>query len=248
MNGQVKSAARTLAIFEAFAEGRGALQLREIASICKMPVSTCHGLVQTLLERGYLYTLGQRREIYPNRRLLTLATTIDERDPFLSRMAPVLEKLRDDFGETVTVAKRHGDRVLYLNALEGSRAIRYAARAGEFRAMHSTALGKAMLSCLEPAQLRAWLKGRSLPRVTAKTVCSAAELTRQLETGRQRGYFMAIGEQAEDLTAIAVPVMRHGEPLAVSLTGPSARMKSELKRYAGRLLQVRHGLEVALRG
>ena len=211
-----------------------------------MPPSTCHALVQTLLKRGYLSTIGQRKELYPSRRLLAVGTTIDENDPFLSRIAPVLESLRDECGETVTVGKRQGDQVLYLYALDGQRAVRYAAKAGDFRALHSTALGKALLSCAEPQALRGWLKAQKLNRVTDKTITSVARLAQEIDEGRKRGFFVARGEQAEDLTAVAVPVMRHGEALGVALAGPASRIDPVIDRFGTRLLRVKDELELRL--
>lgn len=91
-----RSADRTLAILEAFEELRRPLTLRELGEYCDIPVSTCHALVHTLLARGYLYQTGRRKDLYPTRRLLSLASTIVAHDPFLERMAPMLEQLRAD--------------------------------------------------------------------------------------------------------------------------------------------------------
>jgi DNA-binding IclR family transcriptional regulator len=246
MNASVRSADRTLAIFETFALLGRQLQLRELAELCEMPASTCHGLVQTLLNRGYLYTLGQRKELYPSRRLLTLGRAIEAGDPFLSRVAGVLEALRDDCGETVTVGKRQADRVLYLYALDGPRAIRYAAQAGDLRALHSTALGKALLSSIDSSSLRQWLKGRELQAVTSRTITSPARLMREIAQGRERGFFVARGEQAEDLTAVAVPVLRHDEVLGLSLAGPASRIDPLAERLGAHLLRVKRELELRL--
>ena len=50
----VKSALRTLQIFETYAEAREALGLSELARRMAIPVSACHGLVRTLESSGYL--------------------------------------------------------------------------------------------------------------------------------------------------------------------------------------------------
>src|SRR6185436_9912111 len=114
MNAPVRSADRAVMIFEAFGAAKRQLTLREIAAHCDLPVSSCHALVQTLLQRGYLYTFGRRKELYPNRRLLGLAQTIVDNDPFIARFSADLEALRDECQETVTVGKRQGDVLQYI--------------------------------------------------------------------------------------------------------------------------------------
>ncbi|HMN82437.1 MAG TPA: IclR family transcriptional regulator [Burkholderiaceae bacterium] len=242
----VRSADRALAIFELFAEARTELGLREIAARCEMPVSTCHALVTTLQRRGYLYTTGRRRELYPTRRLLTVAETVARSDPYLERMAPVLEALRDECGETVLVSKREGDVALYLHVLESKVAIRYTAHPGDFRALHSTALGKALLSTLEPAEFDRWLARNPLVSLTPHTITDPARLKQEVIEGRARGYFVGRGENLVDLTAIAVVLPTRYEALAVLIAGPTHRMEPVFDLQVERLLKAHAALERAL--
>ena len=59
--GTMKTADRTLDIFEAFAEAKRPLSLSEIARMIDSPVSSCHGLLRTLQKSGYMYALDVRR-------------------------------------------------------------------------------------------------------------------------------------------------------------------------------------------
>ena len=69
----VKTAARTLDVFEVFAAARGPLTLTELAARLGSPLSSCHALVRTLQSRGYVYILDERKRVYPTKRLLLLA-------------------------------------------------------------------------------------------------------------------------------------------------------------------------------
>jgi DNA-binding IclR family transcriptional regulator len=240
----VRSAERTLAIFETFAKVKQELQLRELAAHCNMPVSSCHALVQTLVKRGYLYaTIGRRKVIYPSRRLLALAETVGANDPFLVRMSVILEKLRDDCGETVIVGKRQNDAVLYIHVLQGPRNIRYTAQVGDYRPLHSTAVGKALLSVLSPAELQVWLATHPLNPLTGTTITDPVRLQEDVEEGRKRGYFGTRGENLENVTGLAVPVEMQPETLAVLVVGPAERMDQKFRDHAERLLQAKSALE-----
>lgn len=244
----VRSADRALAIFEAFEEAGRQLRLREIAAACNMPLSTCHGLVQTLLARGYLYSIGQSKELYPNRRLLTLAQNIVARDPLLERISFELEKLRDRCGETVLLGKRQGDQVVYLLALEGNSSLRFTARPGDFRPLHASAIGKALLAEQPESELRDWLKRHPLKRITERTITDPGALLADLKRGRNRGYFVARGENLQSLAAIAVPLHCHTEPLAILIAGPDHRITPVYGKLGAMLQDAKKTLEEASGG
>jgi DNA-binding IclR family transcriptional regulator len=231
-----KSSERTLAILEAFEEKRRSLTLRELAECCQMPVSTCHALVHTLLNHSYLYQISRRKDLYPTRRILDMAATIVAHDPFLERMAPVLEQLRNETDETVILGKRQKDQILYLEVLESPQTIRYSSRAGALKPLHSTCIGKVMLASLSTDELSAWLREESLEKVTGNTITSEARLMHDLEEGMRLGYFTTRGENVPDVTAIAVPVPVNNELLGLAVAGPSHRMEPNFDKHVARLL------------
>ena len=233
----VRSADRTLAIFEAFEAVPRPMLLSELAEQAGVPVSSCHGLVQRLLERGYLYSLTRRKEIYPTRRLLDVSQTIVAHDPFLKRIERELRKLRDRTEETVILGKRQGDSVLYLEVVPGRHTIRYTASAGERKPLHSSSIGKVILGNLAPEALDKWLDSRRLIAATARTIVRAEQLKADLEKGRRRGYFMTNGENVVDVTAIAVPLRINQDVLGLAVAGPSHRMSSRYQDHADRLLE-----------
>jgi len=233
-----RSASRALSVFETFGvEGRPLL-LSELASLIDVPLSSCHGLVKTLLDRGYLYTLSRRRGFYPTPKLYTLARTIAAKDSYLQRLLPFLEQLRDDSGETVIIGTLQGKAVLYLEVLEGRKTIRYSAQPGDFKPLHSSAIGKALLSV---GGETLWKKatGRTLPKVTANTITDPAQLRDNLKEGERRGYFITRGENVADVTAIATALEVEGMVLGIAIAGPSYRMDEEIESQAARLLQMR---------
>ena len=136
----MKSAARTFDLFETFAKVQAPISLSELARQMKMPVSTCFNLVRTFEARGFLYSLGSRRGLYPTKRMLQLVTTIAQHDPVGTRVFHALSELRDKTGETVVLSKRHGDKVVYMEVFESSHRIRYSAAVGEIRDIHANFL------------------------------------------------------------------------------------------------------------
>jgi IclR family acetate operon transcriptional repressor len=240
-----KSATRVFAALEAFEAAGKQLTLRELAERCKMPMSTCHVLVQTLMKLGYLYSIGRKKELYPNRRLLQLAQNIASNDPYLDRIGAELEKLRDKCGETVLLGKRQGNDVVYLLAFDGPSPLRYMGRTGDFRPLHATAMGKVFLAEMPEKELRAWLRANPVKKLTPRTLTKPDELVKDLEQGRKRGYFVASGERLTGAAAIAVPLYCHDEPLSILIAGPDNRIESRYRQLALMLGKVKGGLEAA---
>ncbi len=79
----------------------------------------------TLSARGYLSRSRNPRALYPTQRMLDVAHDIVAADPFSSACLPRLEELRDISTETIILGKRQGERVVYLQVLEGLHPIRY---------------------------------------------------------------------------------------------------------------------------
>lgn len=223
---------RVIDILEAFQASQRPLSLTELAEAIDIPKSTCHAIVSTLMARGYLYSLARPRALYPTRRIYDVARDIVERDPFIERATPVLERLRDATRETVIIGKRQGDAVIYLQVIEGQHAIRYSAKPGEFKPLHSSSIGKALLGGLKEQDLRSWLDGRQLPAVTAATNTDHEALIREIQESRRVGYFVTRGENVSDVWAVATFLTLNRETLAVAVAGPRNRMEGCLSECA----------------
>ncbi len=135
-------------VFETFKEQKRPLSLSEIADEINTPISTCHEIVRTLRDRGYLY-LVNGRSFYPTGRIVACARAIAANDPIVHRLAPALEQLRDATGETVILGKLQRDHVVYLAIEEGRQTIRYGASIGDSKPLHSSAIGKATVAQLD---------------------------------------------------------------------------------------------------
>ena len=227
----VKSALRTLSVFEIFASRRQPLSQSDLARALDIPVSSCHGLIQTLQAEGYLQIMADRR-LYPTRRLKELADLIHRHDPAPELLRPHLEALRDQTGETVILGRRQADAVVYLDVIEGTHTIRYQAGPGEVKPLHSSSMGKAILGTMAEDELFALLARLDLPPVTDNTLTGRTQLLADVETGRSQGYYVTRGENVADVWAIAATVDLNGDTLGIVIAGPAHRMEPALTDMA----------------
>jgi DNA-binding IclR family transcriptional regulator len=229
---------RALDIFEAFQRRKGPLSLTDLAETIDIPKSTCHAIVNTLMARGYIYTLSRPRSLYPTKRLHDVARDILDNDPFIERAMPLLESLRDASGETIILGKRQGDSAIYLQVVESGNSIRYSAKPGDIKPLHSSSIGKALLGCMKEAELREWAAARSFPQVTANTITNADALVSEVLGSRRDGFFQTRGENVSDVWAIAAFLTINRETLAVAIAGPGHRMETRIEEHAQRLVGI----------
>lgn len=230
----VKSAGRTVELFEAFAKVQTPLSLSEIARALGAPASSCFNLIRALEARGYLYLVEPKR-LYPTHRLFEVARSIAAREPWMDLLEPVLTNLRDETRETVILGKRHGNRVIYLEVFEGPQTIRYSARAGDLKPLHSSSIGKALLGMLERADLTELLKHLQLRQVTRATIVNRQQLIADLERSRRRGFFMTAGENVPDVLALSVGLRLNPDVYGIAIAGPMSRMREKLSGHVSAL-------------
>lgn len=230
-----KSEARVLGLFEAFAEAGRPMSLSELAERLSIPASSCFNLIKAIEKRGYLYSAKPRGGLYPTRRLFDMAKAVFEQDVVSPSIRSRMAKLRDEVGETVCLAQRRDNEVVYLEVQESPQSIRFIVHVGDTRDLHANSMGKAILSTMTDEARARLLEGLTFHRHTARTLRNARELEADIARGRKRGWFGNAGESAPDALACAVPVRIGSEWYGLAIVGPNHRMEPAMKRHLAAL-------------
>ncbi len=224
-SGGVQSVGRVLDVLETVAAAGRDLSISEIAAVCGLPVPTIHRLARTLVDRGYMRQLPNRRYAL-GARLVPLGEAAGAMLGAWAR--PVLESLVAQLGESANVAVLDRDRVMYVEQVASHHSMRIFTEVGRRVYPHSTGVGKAILSLLPDEQVRALLARTGMPAQTAHTITDPDALIAALHDIRRHGYAMDEGEQEDGVRCVAVPVQAADLYMAVSVSGPSPRMSPEL--------------------
>jgi IclR family transcriptional regulator, acetate operon repressor len=242
----VQALSRGLRLLEALADvsGRadGTAGIVELARATDLSQATVHRLVATLMHDGYIARaqIGSRYRLGP--RLFALATIAEARlATVLERAAPVMESLRDRFGETVNLAVLDRRHIIYVYQVQSDRPVRAFTRVGNRVLAHATAAGKILLASEPDAVLETLIPGEKLEPLTPATIASGSKLRGELQRVRELGYALDLGEQDEEVicVAAAVPVSGLRPAGALSLSGPAGRMRGlDLAAVATELAQV----------
>jgi DNA-binding IclR family transcriptional regulator len=228
---------RTLDFIELFAEHRRPLSLSDISKLLDIPVSSCHDVLQSLQERGYIYELGPRAGFYPTLRLQQMAAAIAEHDPVILRAELKLRALRDRFDESVSLAKVTNEQATYLLVFEPTHSLRFIVHVGEInRSLYATSAGKALLGTLPPERREAVIAGLTLTPLTDRTVRSKAELRREVEASIRRGWYLNREESVPTATTVSAHFVWNRAVFIVTVAGPTFRMEPELDEVVQALL------------
>jgi IclR family acetate operon transcriptional repressor len=217
----VQSVRRTFELLELIADAGGAQGISQLSAASGLPVPTIHRLLRTLVAAGYIrqdpsrrYTLGPR--------LIRLGDLASR--PLGAWVRPLLGRLVDATGETANLAVLEGGEVVYLGQVPSPHAMRMFTEPGRRVLAHCTAVGKALLAQLPAAEVTALVAATGMPAQTPRTIIDPDTLLRALaDIGRQR-YAVDDGEQDLGVRCIAVAVPYPGAHIAVSISGPQARI------------------------
>lgn len=229
-NEGVKSALRVLDIFELLAQHPDGLSLSEIASHLAIPKSSAHGLLGTLLGRGYLRAGRQGRTYRLGVRLFELGSSYMASADLMADGQEVVRDLARACDETVHLAILTGDEVLYVAKEEGTNTVRMVSAVGRRFPAYGTGVGKMLLAALTPAELDAlYPPDRPLAAITSRTITDPAAFRQELAESRRRGYATDFEESTPGLCCIAAPVFdsEGAEVAALSVSVPSARFGDE---------------------
>lgn len=230
--GGVQSVHRALDLLDAVAAGAAPAPLADLAARTGLALPTAHRLAATLVERGYLRRLPDRRyalgfRLVPLGAAAGALAGTDTHD--------VLRALVDDLGETANLALLAGDRAEYVAQAPSRYAMRMFTEVGRRVELHCTGVGKALLSQLPPEDVEALARRAALTRHTEHTITDPTDLVAEVARVRERGWAVDEQEQEVGVRCVAVPVPLGG--LAVSVSGPLTRMGDETLARAVPLLR-----------
>ena len=210
---RVQSVDRTIDVLEALAEVGGIARSKEIAQTVGLPVPTVHRLLATLNMRGYVLQLPDRRYAL-GARLVRLGTVAAQQSG--AQVQPALDQLVARLEETVNLAFLTQDTMTYVAQASSHRSMRMFTEVGRRVALHTSGVGKAVLTTLPDAQVRDALKtagARDLDAVLS-----------EVDASRERGYAIDDEEQEVGVRCLAVAVPGGPAPAALSVSGPSSRL------------------------
>jgi IclR family acetate operon transcriptional repressor len=232
----VRSLDKALAALELLADIEGDVDLGSLATSAGLPKSTLVRLLGTLRQHNLVHQDPKTRRYRLGWALIYLGKAAERQSNLAQIMAPFLEQLANETGETASLAMLHGHRAVYIAQILSKNIIRGVPPIGSDLQLHCTAVGKILLSDFPDEGLDQLIHQYGLPRMTENTIVNAAHLRRELAQIREKGSALDNEEAEPGGRCIAAPI-RDGKGhviAALSITGPTSRLTVEqVDEYAG---------------
>lgn len=225
----VQSVERVFELLELITAAGGQVMLSELAASTELPLPTIHRLLRTLVAKGYIRQLANRRyALGPG--LIRLGTAASKQ---LGALAGAqLQALVDQLGETANMAVLDADMALYIAQAPSKHSMRMFTEVGRRAHTHATGVGKAILAQLSDDAVSAIVARAGMPTPTTMSIGSVNDLLADLARIRERGYSIDDGEQEIGVRCFAMAVPDAPTPTAVSVSGPVSRVDDAFAELA----------------
>jgi DNA-binding IclR family transcriptional regulator len=217
-----QSVARALQIMRVLADARESLGVREVARVIGVSPSIAQRLISTLADFGFAEQESSRRY-----RVGVGAFAVG--NAFLSgntlarESLPELQALADEHKLNSYLGVLRGRSIVYLAAFQSSGPIAIKSAPGAETFLHTTALGKAMLSGMSAEKAAALLGSQPYRRLTARTKTRLAPLLAELREAREQGHAISDEENLVGVYAIGAPVRDASGETVAAISGALAR-------------------------
>jgi DNA-binding IclR family transcriptional regulator len=220
---------RGLRLLQLFDRTRRVLTSAEMARALAIPRSTAFRIAQTLAQLGFLEREHDSYRVGPA--VLRLGFEYIAALDVAELARPVVERLRDATRLSAQLVIRDGRDVVVV--LKASPASTFASNVtvGTRLPAHATTLGRVLLADADDATLRALYPEPTLPRVSAQSPRTLAELKRLLREDRARGYAVSESFFEHGISAVVAPVRDQAGAVvaAISVTAQRPALDKELR-------------------
>lgn len=207
-----------LRVLRLLTASRGPLPASGIAKQLNLPRSTVYQILTTLAEHGYAMHLPEERRWGLGITTVELGSAYARQEPISRIGRPLVRNLVDRLQLSAHLALLHGQHVVYIVEERAAGAPSMITDVDVRLPAHSTASGRAILSAMPRAQVRALYPNSSafVPEsLYPSEIDRYSKLRQVLDNTATRGYAIEQAAVSSGLASISVPVLDHrGWPVA----------------------------------
>jgi DNA-binding IclR family transcriptional regulator len=187
-------------------------------------LGTTYHLLRTLVYEGYLVRLADGSYVLSDRVASLLRHSRVQLA--LGRIRPALAALRDEVRAAAYLCLYEDGEIVVREIVDGPTTPRVDLWVGFHDAGHATALGKSVLTSLDPEARRDYLARHGLADLTPHTITDPRRLLRELEQDKADGLIMDHEEYAIGTACAAAPIGDGSAIGAVALSMPVTRIRA----------------------
>ncbi|MGB6102545.1 MAG: IclR family transcriptional regulator [Pusillimonas sp.] len=211
-------------------EPRGITELSKELGLMK---SNVHRLMKTLAHKDYVRQEQETGRYLCSPKMWELGSRIARRLELVPIARPIMKELVRQTQETVHLAILDNNEALYVSQEDCPQPVRTFAQIGGRAPLHAVATGKCLLAYMEADALEQALA--LLESTSSNTITDRAQLEKQLQAVRTKGYATNRGEWREGVGSVAAPIFDASERIyaSIGVSAPLHRMTPALAKRFG---------------
>jgi DNA-binding IclR family transcriptional regulator len=244
-----QSLERGLAILDLLDRATEPMGIREIARAIELSPTIVQRLANTLSQSGFIEQVAETRRYRLGYRAMLLGGTMMTEDRLLASADKELQLLADRHLLNGYLGVLRDNKVIYLHTVQSSGPVVVRISVGSEVNAHSTALGKALLSDLDTAAVKAVLGRAPYTQFTSHTLTQWSALSDELEAVRAKGFALSREENINGVVSFGA-IIRDASGKAVAALSAaclsSDRPKAEWPQLIQLVLDAAHRCSKAL--
>lgn len=246
----VPSVRRAFRMLRLIADSDEKLGVSELARQMGLGKSTTLGLAEALRSEGALCRNPLTKKYGMGFTILELSRALTEGMALRDAALPVMERLRDDYGESVFLGVLNGENVTIVDLVEGTKEFDITAPRGTKLPIQAGATGKVFLAGFGEEKARRVLRRVGLPRYTRRSITDVERYINGLGEVERQGYGTDDEEYLSGVCAVAAVVETPSPPpAAIWMVGFSSHFDpKKMKRAAESIVEGAGEISRKLRG
>ncbi len=241
----VSAVEKALSVLEASV---GAPRFSAVVAETGLPKATVHRILGELSGHGFIAPTDAGG-FAPGPAFLSLAGRAFERLDISDIATPHVNALAADLECTVHLGVRNADELIYIARRDSTKPYRMPSRVGAAVALHSTAIGKAVLTGFDVEELRDYAARTGLRAETPRTITDLGALAADVRRASERGFSIEREENVPGVACLGVPITDHTGRVAYGISISTLAIEhteAELEAMAPRVTRAAQAIESAL--
>jgi IclR family KDG regulon transcriptional repressor len=240
---------KALRILLLLAEDSREMSISEVSSKTGINKSTTYRILNTFYKSRFISKNASNRKYRIGLRCLEIGSRVLKSLDLRNIARPLLERLRDQTGETVNMITLDGGMGVYIDRVESQHAVQMISSIGTREELHCTGVGKALLAFLPENEINEVIRQHGLPPKTARTITDPRKLKDHLREIRRQGYSIDNEESEKGIRCVGAPVFDHNDNVIASISVAALAHRwsmSAAKRNAKFVVETARRLSAAL--
>jgi len=228
---------KAVSILRCFSYDEPELGISDIVRKVKMPRTTVHRILSTLVRVGFLIRKNNTGKYRVGPALYTMGSLYLFTTDILSAAEPVTELLNELSGEAIKISVFDRGNVIVVKKEESRYDFRYQHAVGSILPAYASSMGKAFLSELSEMELESLYPNEILKPLPSKTIATKTELKEELKQVRSTGFSVDMEGNTEGLSGVGCVIRdTTGKVVAAMSIGvPSHTFTEKRKHQLGTL-------------